>query len=146
MEDPKTVYDLDWTRKAPCKDCPFLKSSPYHEGIAERLLDYGFGSYASGIEAGQFCHTCHKTDNREAVDGPKNYKGEKPQHCYGAIMMMLKSYDQIPIQESLMAAASKGLLKPGLLAMARRAKKDGRFFTWREMLSFYAEERRKRED
>lgn len=129
----RSVDELDWTRKASCKDCPFLKSSKFHEGIASNLP-----SYAESISEGKLIHTCHKTDNREGCDGPRNYKGEKPQHCYGAIMMMLKSYSSIPTPMPILEASRKNLLRPGLLYFARRARKDTKFFTWKEMISFYA--------
>ena len=31
------VEDVDWDLKQPCNDCPFLRTSPYHDGVAENL-------------------------------------------------------------------------------------------------------------
>lgn len=145
MSDLKLkIEDLDWSRKSPCKDCPFLKTSKFHEGIASNLIGYG-----DSFDEHRFMHTCHKTDNNPQCDGANGkYKGEKPQHCAGAILMQLKSGNQVPFQNSLMTASIRGLMggKNALLYMARRAQKDERVFTWHEMLKFYSDELKKYEE
>jgi hypothetical protein len=32
-------YKFAWDLKTPCSDCPFLRSTPCHSGIAEGLVD-----------------------------------------------------------------------------------------------------------
>jgi hypothetical protein len=128
--------DIDWSRQSPCNDCPFLRTSPYHEGVASSIPDY-----VQSIQDGNFAHTCHKTDNRDAVDGPKNFEG-KTQHCVGAILMLLKTGKGMDLQLPLLQAAERGEID--LKVMAERAKEAKHFFTLWEMLKFYADELKKR--
>jgi len=52
--------DLDWSRTNPCADCPFLKTSPFHQGVAGSIP-----AVMHSLERGEFGHTCHKTDKRQ---------------------------------------------------------------------------------
>ncbi len=138
---------LDWDLAGACNDCPFRKSTPAHIGVCESIP-----FYINSIDANIFCHTCHKTDNREGVDGPRTYQG-KPKHCYGALVMLLKTGDGKDLQLPLLRAVEDGKLD--LETLSRIAENDSEFFTLREFLGFYgkwlrgkireAEEREERE-
>ena len=127
----KSFKDLDWSKKSPCHDCPFLKTSPFHEGIA-----VGAMAVADSIESHTFAHTCHMTDNRSACDGPRNWKKRKPQHCAGAILMMLKTGEGSDLQLPFLKAVSAGLVD--IADMQKRADKDDRVFTLKQFLMFNA--------
>jgi hypothetical protein len=130
-ERPVLPVELDWDLTTPCGDCPFLKSSPFHEGVAESLA-----SYAESIEMGVFAHTCHRTDNRPTCDGPQNWKGERPKHCAGAIICLLKTGKGKDLQMPLLQAAERGDLD--IRKMTAIAAADTRVFTLPQMLAFYA--------
>lgn len=132
-----TVKDLDWDLEHPCGDCPFLKSSPFHEGVATALV-----SHCESIDEGKFAHTCHRTDNREACDGPKNWTKGKPKHCAGAILMLLKTGNGKDLQLPLLQAAEAGLFD--IHRMAAIAEKDTKVFTMDEMFKFYLREIKRR--
>lgn len=132
----KSWDDLDWSRKTPCHDCPFLRTSPFHEGIAARAE-----SVATSIINNTFAHTCHMTDNNPMCDGPHNWKKAKPQHCAGAIMMLLKTGRGMDLQLPLLHAASAGRLD--LTEMKKRAKADKRVFTFSQFIKFNIDGMRK---
>lgn len=134
--DEKPVNDILFARDVeykvhnPCADCPFLKSSPFHEGVA--------GSIPEMIESmvdHNFAHTCHKTDNRLACDGPRNHQGTT-QHCAGALMMLLKTGKGFDLQLPLLEAAQAG--KIDLKEWTARAIAAKNVFTVKEMLDYYA--------
>lgn len=127
---------LDWDLKNPCDDCPFLKSSPFHQGVASSLP-----VVMEMIEAGAFAHTCHKTDTRPECDGPRTWGG-RPKHCAGAILMLLKAGDGKDLQRPLIRAIDEG--KIDIKDMAARAKRDSRVFRLKELLRFYLREIKKR--
>lgn len=126
------VDNVAWNRTTPCSDCPFLKTSPFHEGVADSIPQY-----VESIQRGQFAHTCHKTDNRADCDGPRNFNGQ-PQHCAGAILMLLKTGMATDLQLPLLQAAERGELD--LKAMTAKAKVAAAVFTLPELLRFYAAE------
>ena len=128
------IDDVDWDLQRPCDDCPFTKSAPYHEGVAGSLENY----FAS-ISNNTFAHTCHKTDNRQACDGPKNFKGERPQHCVGAIMMLLKTGKGMDLQIPLLQAMQDGKIA-NIGELTARAKADDNVFSVGELLRFYSNE------
>ena len=132
MDDIMLVKDVDWSRKHPCGDCPFLRTSPFHWGVAGSLE-----TYASSIDRGIFAHTCHKTDNRKTCDGPRNHDGQA-QHCVGAILMLLKTGNGCDLQLPLLQAAEAG--KIDIVDMSKRAEQSPQVFTWLEMLRFYLRE------
>ena len=79
------VSELSFDLKKPCKDCPFKKSTPVHEGILADLMDI-----CNKLDDGTGIFTCHKTDpNTDSTDGQK-FKG-KLQHCAGFMIMAVKS-------------------------------------------------------
>lgn len=121
--------DIDWDLTKPCNDCPFLKASPFHEGVAS-----SFPIYCDSIANGTFAHTCHKTDTRAACDGPHSWSG-KAKHCAGAILMLLKTGRGFDLQLPLLEAAQARKLD--LKKMTRLAKKSPKVFTLFEMLRFY---------
>lgn len=130
MTDIILASDVEYKVRNPCADCPFIKSSPFHEGVA--------GSIPGMIESmadHNFSHSCHKTDNRTACDGPRNHQGET-QHCAGALMMLLKTGKGFDLQIPLLEAAQAG--KIDLEEWTARAKAAKNVFTVREMLDFYA--------
>jgi hypothetical protein len=131
MKELLLAADLDWSRQSPCGDCPFLKTSPFHEGVAKNLV-----SYFDTIDAGRFAHTCHKTDNRPSCDGPKNWNAALAQVCAGSVMMLLKTGQGKDLQIPLLQAAERGDLD--LKEMTRRTHADDRVFTTWQMLAFYA--------
>lgn len=128
--------DLHWDLKKPCADCPFTKSAKYHGGVCSSLPEY-----VNSIEAGRFAHTCHKTDVTEECDGPPDRHGP-PQHCAGALMMLLKTGGGNDLQLPLLEAAADG--KFNIDEMTKRAREDDNVFTLRELLVFYGNELRKR--
>jgi hypothetical protein len=128
-EPPVLARDVDWDLKSPCSDCPFLRTSPFHEGVAESLQ-----SYMESIDARRFAHTCHKTDPRPKCDGPHTWDG-RPKACAGATMMLLKTGAGTDLQLPLLEAAVAGKLD--LADMTARANADNRVFKIPELLSFY---------
>jgi hypothetical protein len=91
--DPYKVdpYSFKWELTKPCSDCPFVKSSPLHDGIASDLP-----KLAEHIESGNFVHSCHKT--HPGADGwNPDYKGAI-QNCAGLTIMQIKNEElTIPI-------------------------------------------------
>jgi len=76
--------ELRFDLKKPCKDCPFLKTTPHHEGVASDLM-----SISTSIESENAAFTCHKTDPRS--DSPTGQRHTGPvQHCAGFILMCEK--------------------------------------------------------
>lgn len=121
--------DVDWDLKHPCGDCPFLRTSPFHSGVAKSLK-----AYVESMRGGTFLHTCHKTDNRQGCDGPRNWGG-RPKHCAGAILMLFKSGGTAWLQAPFIRAIDDG--KVDVAALAIQAKADRRVFTLRGLLGFY---------
>jgi hypothetical protein len=134
-EPPVLAKDVHYDMTQPCVDCPFLKSSPYHQGVAKSLPEY-----VRTIDAGQFAHTCHKTDPRQACDGPHPTDGRPIQHCVGSIIMLIKSKKWM--QSPLMKAWADNRVE--LVALEKIAKSDKRVFTINQMLGFYLREIEKR--
>lgn len=142
-EDAVLVDDVRWDLRHPCADCPFVKTSPYHEGVAESLAT----SHAAAIMQQRFAHTCHKTDTRETCDGPVSGKetGRPVQHCAGALMMLLKTGAGMDLQLPLLQALDDGKLRgEDLRELTARAKADPAIFTLPQMLRFYEDELAKR--
>jgi len=127
--------EVGWDLKKPCGDCPFTKAAPFHGGVAQSLV-----MYFDSIDSGKFAHTCHKTDMRPECDGPHTWKG-KPQHCVGALLMLLKTGDGKDLQLPLLQAAEQG--KIDLAALVEQAKADDNVFTLNELLEFYLKEIKK---
>lgn len=123
------VDEIGWDLKRPCADCPFVRTSPAHEGVAGSLP-----AYMESIESNQFAHSCHKTDMRPECDGPHTWHG-KPQHCVGALMMLLKTGEGMDLQLPLLQAAQEGKLD--LAEMTAAAKANADVFTVKELLAFY---------
>ncbi len=128
--------DLGWDMPSPCGDCPFLRTSPFHQGVARSVP-----VYMAAITAGRFAHTCHKTDNRADCDGPRNWSSQT-KHCVGALLMLLKTGDGKDLQLPLLRAAEAG--KIDLAARTAQAKADPRVFTLKEMIRFYYGELQRR--
>lgn len=132
------ISDIDWNIGYPCADCPFLISSPYHEGVAGSLPEY-----VSAIDRGVFSHTCHKTDNREICDGARgSYKGDKPKHCAGALVMLHNTGEEATIQP-YMTAVDRGWLNASKLGRML-FKMKSRAHTLDSFLKFYLKELTKR--
>lgn len=130
-----SVSELDWSRTHPCGDCPFLRTTPFHQGVAGSLP-----LLMQSIVDGQAAHTCHKTDNRPSCDGPRNYPGP-PQHCAGLILMLLKTGRGMDLQLPMLQAAEAGKLD--LQQMTALAKRSPQVFTLGLLLAFYEEHLRK---
>jgi hypothetical protein len=84
--DPSAVdpYAFAWDLKTPCNDCPFLKSTPCHDGIASDLP-----TLLKHEDHGNYAHSCHKT--HPGADGwVETYQGPV-QHCAGFTIMKIKS-------------------------------------------------------
>jgi len=131
-------YDL----KNPCSDCPFMNTTPFHQGVAESIPQY-----IESIEAGRFAHTCHKTDNRPECDGPHTHKGAT-QHCLGALLMLLKTSNSRSrkrrrrewnwIQRGLVHALDTGKITDERFAeLVAQAKARKDVFTVDGLISFY---------
>ena len=134
-------HEIAYDMKSPCGDCPFLNTTPFHQGVAESMPNY-----LESIEAGTFAHTCHKTDNRPECDGPRNHKG-KLQHCAGAILMLLKTGSQKRkrrrrqwnwMQRGLVYALKTGQINDAQFAeLIEIAKRRTDVFTIDGLISFY---------
>lgn len=126
-------YDL----KKPCGDCPFLKTTPFHVGVAAN-----FEGYMESMSRQEFAHTYHKTDNRDEVDGPRNHQGPT-QHCVGALLMLLKSESESEsvaywTQDAILyGIRSKKLTDDHLRHLIKLAKERDDVFTLIEMIRFY---------
>lgn len=123
------AIDLDWSRTHPCADCPFLRTSPFHQGVAS-----GAPLLLQAIGENMAAHTCHKTDNRASCDGPRNYPGN-PQHCAGIILMLLKTGKGMDLQIPLLKAADAGKLD--LEKMMALSKKSPKVYRLGEFIRFY---------
>lgn len=129
------VSDVRYDLRNPCADCPFMKTSPFHQGVAKSLP-----ALVESIEAHSFAHTCHKTDTRPQCDGPVAGKEtNKPvQHCIGSLMMLLKTGDGKDLQLPMFDAIDAGKLTiEDVNAITKRAKADERVFALPELLRFY---------
>lgn len=127
--------DMRYDLRKPCDDCPFMRATPYHSGVAASLL-----KCKESIDTNVFSHSCHKTDNRKACDGPKGHKGPI-QHCVGALLMILKSKD-VPYQRPMLIATDDGRLD--FWKWFRAAKADRKAHTLRSLMDFYYREILKR--
>lgn len=128
--------DLHWDLRQPCGDCPFLKTSPYHEGVEGHVSEY-----AAALQNNEFGHSCHKTDNRANCDGPiRGQRLPAPiQHCAGALLMILKTGRCFDLQLPLLKAMEAGKISAeAVREMTRKAKADKRVFTVPGLLKFYA--------
>ena len=134
MKTPLPIHggEIAWDRISPCGDCPFLKTTPYHGGVAASLP-----AYFESINNHTFAHTCHKTDNRPECDGPRNHVGTM-QHCVGALLMLLKTGKGMDLQLPLLKAAEAG--KIDLASRMRQARKWKNVYTVGELLDFYQAE------
>lgn len=122
------IADVDWDLKRPCKDCPFKKSSPFHEGVAAGCLDL-----MNMIEDGVFAHTCHKTDDRSDSKEGKRWPG-RVKHCVGSLYMLIKSGEGKDLQRPLLQAIANGQVD--VEDLTRRALTDEECFTLSEFLAF----------
>ena len=97
-DENATTDKIGYNLRHTCNDCPFRKDAPMHHGVAMSIMEY-----LRMIDARLFAHTCHKTDNRPSCDGPKNYKGEVPEHCAGALHFLIKAKldGQLPILQAM---------------------------------------------
>lgn len=57
-EQPLLARDLDWSMTTPCGDCPFLKSSPFHEGVADSIPAYAEAIESPACSGSQFATSC----------------------------------------------------------------------------------------
>lgn len=85
MSDVIQHKEIGFELNAPCADCPFRRSTEFHEGVMKSLPEY-----VTKMESGEFSHSCHKTDPRSDSEGAKPVNG-RIQHCVGAILMCEKS-------------------------------------------------------
>lgn len=79
------IKNIAYDKTAPCKDCPFKKTSPLHEGIGAEVA-----GMMTKLDEGTLAHTCHMTDPRTDHEDAVNYEGPV-QHCAGAMIMMEKA-------------------------------------------------------
>lgn len=128
-EKPLLVNDIGWNLRHPCGDCPFRRDAPAHKGVAQSIPDY-----LETIAAGKFAHTCHKTDNRLACDGPRNFKGEKAEHCAGALHFLLRA--GVGLQLPLLQAAEAGKFDIELATRDAEANETV-FASVDELLAYY---------
>lgn len=128
--------DVRYDLKHPCDDCPFVKDSAFHQGVARHLPDT-----LRAIETGTFAHTCHKTDPRPSCDGPHLHDGPV-QHCAGAIIMLFKSQNGRWMQAPLIKAFSEK--RVDLNYFEELANRDRRVWSVKAMARFYIRELSKR--
>jgi hypothetical protein len=123
---------ISYDMTAPCSDCPFKKSTPFHGGVCGSIP-----LYINQIEDQRFCHTCHKTDTSPHCDGPvAGQEYDRPtQHCAGAILMLLKTGKGLDLQLPLLKAAEAGKLD--IHRMAEIARNSPDIYTLGEFLRFY---------
>ncbi len=112
--------DLDWDLKTPCDDCPFRKSSPFHEGIAANAP-----ANTVSILGHNFCHTCHKTDPRADCETSKRYRG-RLKHCVGSLIVLLKTGRGFDLQLLFLRAIEDG--KIDIHELTRIAEADRECF------------------
>jgi hypothetical protein len=120
--------DVDYDLKRPCDDCPFRKSSRFHEGVAIETPQL-----VQSMTDRVFAHTCHKTDPRADSPQGQRYEG-RLQHCVGALFMLIKTGRGFDIQVPYLEAAHEGRLDLDSLVAA--AKADTECFTVLEFLQF----------
>ncbi len=133
--------DVHWDLRNPCADCPFMKTTPFHQGVAKSIP-----GVVRSIEDGNFAHTCHKTDTRKACDGPVAGKETtKPvQHCIGSILMLLKTGKGKDLQLPFLQAIESGKLSgDDVHRLTARAKSDPNVFTIRSFITFYRDKLQK---
>lgn len=85
--------DLGFKLKAPCADCPFKKTTPFHDGVGASLPEL----YEGIVDKKTVVHTCHKTDPRS--DGYEdNYQGQI-QQCAGFTIMLrnMEQFDEVDV-------------------------------------------------
>lgn len=87
VETTSLRYDL----RTPCKDCPFRKDVPLHDGVADSLPKL-MGQFMGGDDA---FHTCHKTDPRSDSAEGQAFRGPI-QHCAGFLIMLRRSRFPFP--------------------------------------------------
>jgi hypothetical protein len=127
--------DVSWDLRNPCADCPFMKTSPFHQGVAKSIP-----ALCESIESHSFAHTCHKTDYRTKCDGPVAGKptGRAVQECVGSTLMLLKTGQGKDLQLPLLQAMESGKLSDDAVRqMTARAKADDSVFTLPELIRFY---------
>lgn len=125
-----SIKDIKFDLKKPCKDCPFLKTTPYHEGIADDLPNLWVS-----IEAGKAMHSCHKTDPRSDSPEGQRYKGPL-QHCAGLLTMMSNDV-------RLMCNPQRAAFHSGKWT-GEMDHSAPVYSSFREMLKFYYDEAKKR--
>jgi len=92
---PLRSVEMDFDLHHPCGDCPFTRNGPAtHFGVITSLQQY-----IDLASDGFLMHTCHKTDNRNGCDGPRNFKGDKPKHCAGLLHM--QANNALPMNRGL---------------------------------------------
>jgi hypothetical protein len=131
LHPTKNWSDLHWDLKSPCADCPFRKSTPFHQGVAE-----GSPDLINSMISGTFAHTCHKTDPRADSEHGKRHTG-KLQHCIGALFMLIKTGRGRDLQIPLLRAAEESRLD--VHELCKNANADEDCFTLREFIDFQAE-------
>lgn len=132
-EEPRAdrqVANMAYDLRRPCDDCPFVKASPWHEGIAAGAM-----KCVKTMERHRFAHSCHNTDPDADCATAKHYKGPL-QHCRGVLIMMCKTGDGWDLQLPFMQAAEAGKLD--LEELSAAADRDTECFTLVEWLEFQA--------
>lgn len=127
--------DVRYDLRNPCADCPFMKTTPFHQGVAKSIP-----GLCESIESRSFAHTCHKTDTRPQCDGPVagTETGKPVQHCVGSLLMLLKTGNGKDLQLPFLQAIEAGKLSvEDVHALTARAKADPNVFTLRELILFY---------
>lgn len=124
-----SASDVAWNLRKPCGDCPFRRDAPPHIGVAKSIFEY-----LKSINENRFSHTCHKTDNRLECDGPRNFAGDRPEHCAGALHFLIRA--GVDLQLPLLQAIEAGKLNIAQ-ANADAAASDIVFESIDELIRFY---------
>lgn len=100
--------DLHYDLRTPCRNCPFRRDVPHHEGMPAKLTEL-----FPGLPGGNVAFTCHRTDPRSDWPPARNYKG-KLQHCAGFMILMEKEGEP---SNGMLRAEKAGRLDRGKLDM-----------------------------
>lgn len=91
--------------RTPCKDCPYRKEVPLHEGIGCDIARYGMDI---AHNSDRIRHSCHKTDPESDSKEGQKHKGPI-QHCAGYLIMLRKSEMSLPTVKGLTMRVIEGL-------------------------------------
>src|SRR5687768_3146507 len=103
LNDAQIAAGLQFDLRAPCRDCPFKRTTKPHPGVARYLP-----AVIAQLMGGDTSHSCHQTDPR--ADSPIGRKHTGPiQHCAG---FMIAAQNARIRTETMDMAIANGRLNP----------------------------------